>query len=116
MKKQIHKIKRILCSNKGETIMESIASLLILSILLMAVTMMIQTAQQLTAMSTTTATDVQENTINSAILGDYDGEKNLIITLENAESSVGAYEVNMTASHAVIFTDDSGVVAFAPKE
>jgi competence protein ComGC len=114
MKKLIHKFRKALRSNRGETIMESLASLFLMSILLMAITMMIQTSQQMTIVATTTATDVQENIINSAILGDYDGDKPLVVTLKNAVPDAGAYIVNISASHQVRFTDEGGVVAFAP--
>lgn len=54
-------------NNKGETLMEGVASLLILSILLMAVSMMINTSLRITATYTSDA-DEWQKAANIAIL------------------------------------------------
>jgi len=106
MKKRILKIKRILRSNAGETIMESIASLLVLAILLMAVTMMIQTSLRMTAASNVSATESQAGTVNSAILGIFSGKgKDIVFSAPGGEIS---------AAHTVNFTNDDGIIAFIP--
>jgi len=114
MKISIQTIKKIFRSNKGETLVESIVSLLILSILLLAVTTMIQTALRMTSASAQKARGVQEDTVNPVILADYrDSENDVAITFE-ATAIEGEY--NIEAKHNVVFNQDGGLIAFSPAE
>ena len=64
MKFLIGKIKRLLYYKKGETLMEAIVSVLLLSILLVTVTAMIQTSRNVTANSMQRAQEFQEELFN----------------------------------------------------
>jgi len=114
MKISIQTIKKIFRSNKGETLVESIVSLLILSVLLLAVTTMIQTALRMTSASAQKARGMQEDTVNPVILADYrDSENDVAITFE-ATAIEG--EHNIEAKHNVVFNQDGGLIAFSPAE
>lgn len=106
MKILIQRIKRIIRSNKGETIVESIVSLLILSILLLAVTTIIQTALRMTSVSIQNAKETQD-LFNIVAKAEYSDS-------EPAEITFSASDINISATHHIIFNKDDGIIAFSP--
>lgn len=108
MKMWIQKTKKIIRSNKGETLVESIVSLLVLSILLFAVTTMIQTALRITSASTQTAKGIQD-TLNIVIRSEYSDSVPDQITFT-------ASGFGISATHDIILNKDGGIIAFAPPE
>lgn len=115
------KAAKILRSNKGETIMESIISLLMFAVLIIGVTEMITAALKITGNSIENAGAVQEN-VNAMVLEDislaYDPEAGTNpITLESDsitfEWSSGGIDTGVT--HNVdVFIDDRRITAFIP--
>lgn len=67
----LNRAKAILSSQKGESLMESIASILIFNILMLAVATMIKTSLRITEHSTASASSRQEQA-NDFIIEDYD--------------------------------------------
>lgn len=111
MKLQDRKLKRIIRSDKGETITESIASLLVFMVLLLAVTTMTQTALKMTRESIQTATDAQEGYINNAMLSGYVSSGDVeSITFKSTVAT------NINTTHEVLINNDGGIIAFTPKE
>ena len=106
----ILKIKKIIKSNSGETLLEGIISIFVLTVLLAAVTMMIMTSLGMTRMLTENAEEAQESA-NDAILVGYSGAgTNLKITFKSTNTN------DIIAEHNVVFyRSDDGTVAFSPR-
>jgi competence protein ComGC len=105
MKERFYKMREKLRSSKGETIMECIASLLILAILMVAVTTIIQASLKMTETSTVRAA-AQQVTMSDIMLGDYSNPGS--ITFSNAAAGI-----NVT--HDVFFYNQDGTIAFTPQ-
>jgi len=112
MKKWVLKTKNILRSKRGETLMESIVSLLILTILLTAVGMMIQTALNMTLISTQNAREMQHDIANPTIRALYATGSTDDTEIIFSSPEIGA---GFTASHEVVIFD-GGIIAFSPPE
>ena len=118
MYKIIDKIKSISTDKKGESLIESMAALLIFSILLMSVTMMINTSLRITGNSTLAAAEKQ-NLENQAILEEYEHYEECTLTLSLAFDDGKTVELEgfpvrfsilkLPGSHHALFT------SFAPK-
>lgn len=72
MKKLTAKLKAILGSNKGESLMESLMSIIIFAVMIEAVTLMIMTALRMNSSSITKAS-ASQTSINSSVVADYGG-------------------------------------------
>ena len=108
----IRRAKKIFRSKKGETLMESIVSMLVLSVLLAAITMMILTALKFTNTLTQRATTMQEEKINPAVLlSKTTGSGEITFT---AASDAPDAATDISAKHNVRVYDDDGIIAFAP--
>ena len=105
MKRSIRKIRKTIRSNKGEMLLESIVSLLILSILLVSVAVTIQTALRITGISLQEAQETQETRINPLVLAQYTDSEATNITFTAG---------GILASHQVVFNLDGGILAFSP--
>ena len=93
--------------------MESIVSMLVLSVLLAAITMMILTALKFTSTLTQRATEMQEDTINPAILSDYGSPPTEIRFTAASDAPEAASKIS--AKHNVnVYDNDDGIIAFAP--
>lgn len=114
MKMWIRRIKKIIRSNKGETLMETIVSLIILSILLLAVTTMIQTALRMTSISIQNAEGTQDN-VNFVILSEYTLSE-YSDSGELAEITFTVSGMGISASHDIILNKEGNIIAFTPKE
>jgi len=108
MRKWIHKIEKNIVSKRGETLAESIVSLLIFAILMLSVTMMIQTALRTTARSTRAAREAQDH-INLVILSKYDEETDITFSYEIAGET-------KSVRHRVRFNESGGIIGFTPQE
>lgn len=105
----LNKLKNILTGKRGESLMESIASILILNILMLAVTVMIKTSLRITEQSTTSASSIQEQA-NSIIFEEYPPSADTP-TLELRDSGSG---YNIDVDIEVIYHDDGTFQAFTP--
>lgn len=117
MKKWIDKFIKILHQNKGETLMEIIVSLFVLSILLLVVTTMIQTALRMTSALTQSAKETQESVMNPVMWSDYTDIANY--SDSNVVHITFSYEINgetKIARHEVEFNVVDGVIAFSPRK
>lgn len=74
MTKWIARAKSTLSKNRGETLVESVVSILVFSIFMLAVTTMILASLRLTAASTKSA-KANQDAVNDALLGSAAGEK-----------------------------------------
>ncbi|MCL2538700.1 MAG: hypothetical protein FWE66_00015 [Oscillospiraceae bacterium] len=107
MKKLIRRTCDILRSKGGETIMESVVSMLVFSVLLVAVSAMVHTALTMILGSVRSAGIMQEQTINPVILSEY--------TETGASTTLTFTCDGFSAWHEVIMSD-SDVLAFIPNE
>lgn len=106
MKEWINRTKGIILSSGGETLMESLVSLLVLTILLLTVTAMIKTSFNMSGATIKNATDEQE-TVNKLVLSDYGDdyfESDITFSSEDGISS----------THGIKLFDSDGYIAFAP--
>lgn len=106
MKRLTFKLKTVLLNNKGESLMESVASLLIFSILMMAVATMITASLRITSASTKDASERQD-AVNKGIMEDYD------TTPTNDTLTFEGTGINVTIP--VEISDEDGYVAFIPE-
>ena len=112
MKSWIDKIKKTLLSRRGESLIEAVASMLILVILIATVAGMIQTSLRITARAIGEARDVQEE-VNQLMLGnfaDVGDNKFEIVFIPSAGATI-------TMTQDVDFTDDEevGMIVFTPR-
>jgi len=106
------KIKTVLCSSKGETLMESIVSLLILVLLLTAIGVMIRTSFLMTARLTDDAREWQEDFANVVILAPLDELPGTLVsgTIGVSSQAIGVYfEFDMN------YTTGGGIAVFVPE-
>jgi len=120
MRKWIDKLLKIIHRNEGETVVESIVSLLVLSILLLAAAAMIQTALKMTVIATQNAKEMQEDTMNPVIWSDYDESANYSDST-NGNITFFAYKADdpektelFSVNNPVEFNQTGGVIAFSP--
>ena len=118
MKSLMFKIKKRLRSNRGETLVEAIISILLLAILMTTVTLMIQTSLRLTANSMQDAERIQNETFNPAIFNNH-GDDDLsdgTITFLYSYRPVGALDpIYGNAKHDIqIFEDLNNIVSLYP--
>ena len=98
-------MKSPMCNNKGESLIETIVSMIMFGIYMIAITGIINTALGITRTSTKNAETVQKTIINPAIL-----EENYDFTGTVTFSGGG-----ISASHTINIYDDSGIIAFMPE-
>jgi hypothetical protein len=67
----VYRVKEILHSNKGESLIESILSIMILAIMLVAITTVIMTSLNITTRTVIMASDFQRD-LNEVVLSNYD--------------------------------------------
>ena len=107
-------VKSIIKSKNGETLVESVISLLIFSFLLLTITLTIQTALRITSISTQAAYRAQ-NEINEIVAGFYPTPSSGTITFSfEAGAGVGVPGEASDASHNVIINNVPGQRAFRP--
>ena len=112
MKSLILRIKKVLRTNKGETLMEAIVSILLLAILLTTITAMIRSSLNMTANIMQEAQRVQEELINPAFLATIDPAN---LDADEVSFTFTASSIVMTASHDVlVFDNTDNISAFYP--
>lgn len=104
MNRLLRKIKKRIRSKKGETLIESLASVLVLTVLSLGVAASIQVALKITGDSLEKA-EITQGEVNSVVSG-ASGEPGSTITFTGAE---------ITASHKVSLYNDGGIIAFYPE-
>ena len=112
MKERFGKIIKRLRSNKGETIMECIASLLVLAILMVAVTTMIQASMRMTGIATQTAA-ARQTTAGAIMLGTHPASGGGTITFSSDTSPVQAAN-GIGAEHPVTIYTEDNISSFIP--
>jgi competence protein ComGC len=105
--------KKKFASNKGELLVETMISLLILAILIAVVTSVIVNALGMITNSGQRARDLQSNQINPAILIDYEDPANETSILFTCASTC-ACGLGLNVFHEIYFRDE-GIIAFTPK-
>lgn len=110
----LNKAKTILSGQKGESLMESIASILIFNILMLAVATMIKTSLRITEYSTTSAATRQEQA-NNFILENYPTSTDTPkLELRERASDVTYVSHNINVDIDVTYYDDGTFQAFTP--
>jgi len=104
------RLKNILQSKKGFTIMEAIVSLLILGILLTTVVTIIRFSTSLTSTSITAANEAQDR-FNSLILESFDEYSSSYEAIVTFASD----SIDIEVSQDIIIYGEDGIVAFAPR-
>jgi len=112
MKERIFKIRKTFRSKKGETIMECIASLLILAILMVAVTTIIQASLRMTETSTVRA--MERQAIANNMIMDVSAGGGIPITFTTTAGSAPEAAEGINASHLVTVHNEDGIIAFTP--
>lgn len=110
----IRGIKKILRSQKGELLVESLVSLAILSILLTTVTAMVQFSLRVTYNTTQNAMAQQEDILNPIIWTDYDGSSPTVTAAKITFTETLVTD-GIEAFHDVYFNTDGGFIAFTPQ-
>ena len=110
------KIKAIFNSNKGESLVESVISILIFSVLLLTITLTIQTALLITANATQGANTAQDN-VNSIITDLPPQAHNASITFNFEYTLVGETDSKILSpvTHNVNTINENGFRAFRPR-
>jgi len=112
MKNLVSRIKKALLARKGESLIEAVASMLVLVILMATVSGMIQTSLRITGIALGEAQVMQENTINELVLGHY------------SISTVGNLEIVFDIAGGLFYdliqeveynTAEDGIIAFSPR-
>ena len=111
----ISKIKKILRSKSGETIMEAIASMLILTILLTTIASMIRFSLNLTSITSEKADMEQEEVMNYLLLDDFGGVSNPTAVITTAVITLKADGISAVNHTVDFYTDENGTIAFIPK-
>jgi Tfp pilus assembly protein PilV len=98
------RIGKILTCKKGESLVESVVSILIFTLYMSAVTAMLATALRITAVSAVTAQALQE-TANNVIMGNaYAANPDtLTFTASSGAAFTVAVPVNITEGHLIAF-------------
>ncbi len=104
MKKLIHEIERKIRSKKGETLIESLVSILILTLLSLAVAVAVQSALNITGDSLKRAQETQDKV--NAVIHAASGTAGTI-TFEDSNG--------ITAHHTVTIYNTDGITAFYPQ-
>jgi hypothetical protein len=122
MKRLIHKVQLLLRSNRGETILETVVALLILTILMTSVTMIVRTAVTITRMSIDSSETNQtlnnnltadNYTLPTGMTADDIGEGDFTITIDTDPSPT--VEVLLEVGHEVNYISVGGFTVFSPK-
>jgi len=102
----IIRIKKIFHSNKGETLMEAIVSIILLTILLTTITAMISISQRMTANAIRQANNTQARAFNAIILKDDDIFNDAIISFTPAlNSDLTFVDITSDISHSIKLFD-----------
>ena len=101
--------RRPLRSRKGETLLETVISFLLLAVLLMGVSFMTETALRITRASTDSARATQQEVVNPLLRRDA-GRFAPGATVEFSFPGTGLEKV----SHPVRLYQDNGLIAFIP--
>ncbi|MCL1819030.1 MAG: hypothetical protein FWG36_00065 [Oscillospiraceae bacterium] len=109
MKKPKRKAGKILRSSRGETLIESIASLVMLTVLLLTVSVMLASAMKMTSVSTQDSIKMQEEEVNPVLMSDYSNinARISVITFRSPNSGIHS-------SHQVTLIEEYNVLAFVP--
>jgi len=105
----VSKVKGILRSKRGFTIMEAIISLLLLAILLTTIVSIIRFSTSMTAASIINAETVQDR-FNALILEDFDGYTTGETTVTFSSTDIP----DVTATHSIVLYEEDGVIVFTP--
>ena len=108
MKQLTNKIKHIISSDKGETLIETVVSMIIFVVSMLTISSMVNTALKITESTTQKATLFQEKTINPAVLSNFDESEQANITFYNDQ-------LDISATHAAIINKNGEIPAFTPK-
>jgi len=106
MKSLKDSIKKVLRSNRGETLVEAIVSILLLAILMTTVTAMIQTSLRLTANSMRDAEELQSDTFNLAIAGTHPDFSPGVVAFETKSPAL------IKTQHDIDILEDTGDIVF----
>ncbi|MCL2719528.1 MAG: prepilin-type N-terminal cleavage/methylation domain-containing protein [Lachnospiraceae bacterium] len=116
--------KKMFCSNKGESLIESVISLFILSILILAVTSIIQVSLRMSNRSIANAAVMQENVLNPLLRSEFDGDGivgavtfNFVPTSGNTDPPVDnffEFDAIAISQNALIY-NQGGLWAFSPQ-
>ena len=107
MKKWTDKTKATIQCDKGETLIETIVSIIIFAIFMLAISMMISTSLKLTSVSTQNTNHMQEEIINPVMMYEYNDSTNVNISFSNSVFGI-------STSHTTRLNDKDGIVAFTP--
>ena len=108
MKLLMSMIKKRLCSKRGETLVEAIISILLLTILMTTVTAMIQTSLRMTVRSMDDARHLQESVFNQAVYGEFTESSQGILLLS-------INDLGIDIQHDIIINDDiEPLISFFP--
>jgi len=115
MKSLKYRIIRIFKQKRGETLVEAIVSILLLTILLTTITVMIQTSFRLTANAMREAEEMQELRFNPAFLNDFDEVDDLqlgkiVFSYINTDEGI---EIN--SEHVIfVYERNADIISFYP--
>jgi Tfp pilus assembly protein PilV len=116
MKQLTNQVNRLLHSNRGETLLESIVSMFILSIFVVTITTMLITAMRITNNSTVNAKAIQDVSINPMIVDEtHFDEDDWIEDKIEFTFKVGVGGTEYIVEHDVMTYDHEGLKTFAPK-
>lgn len=107
MKRLTDRIKTILTDKRGESLVESLASMMLFTLLMINITMMINTSLQITGVSTVNAKNKQDNA-NKYILEIYDSKSSHNLILRDDMNGINV-------AIPVDFSDDGNFTAFSPR-
>ena len=109
------KKKALIFSNKGETLVESIISILVFSVLMVTIAITIQAALRITGLSADAANQAQE-TVNTTIEGVYINPANVTFTFNyeiiTAEPPAVPPDTTITITEQIHINNVPGNLAF----
>jgi len=114
MKLLTDKIKKLFRLKKGETLVEAIISILLLTMLLVTVTAMIQTSRQITARLMRVADEMQVDFVNNAVSAQGFTENGEIIFRSSIIDSSHIGRENDVYHDIRIFDSDRDIISFIP--
>jgi len=101
------RIKELIGSDRGETLVESIVSVFIMGILFTTIAMMIVTSFRMTNTSVERAEENQEEFVNPLVLTEFAGD------IIDITFMIGGID-GIIATHQVVFSAENGILAFSP--
>jgi len=106
MRKTADRLRAELSSRGGETLVETVISLLIFTVVMLAVTYMLTTSLRLVNKAQETARLLQDRD-NAVAAGDYTGSAGTVAFTIDA--------LGVTSSHGAVVKSENGICAFRPE-